>query len=82
MFNLRTVLFAFVLLAILLLAGRYLKHKIRFFQRLYLPASIIAGVLALLLGPQVLGAIATAVGGEESLLAGGLFSENVRTVWF
>ncbi|WP_205369430.1 sodium/glutamate symporter [Thermoleptolyngbya sp. PKUAC-SCTB121] len=81
MFNLRTVLFAFVLLAILLLAGRYLKHKIRFFQRLYLPASIIAGVLALLLGPQVLGAIATSIGGEESLLAGGLFSENVRTVW-
>jgi Na+/glutamate symporter len=80
-FNLRTVLFAFVLLAILLLAGRYLKHKIRFFQRLYLPASIIAGVLALLLGPQVLGAIATSISGEDSLLAGGLFSENVRTVW-
>ncbi|GAB4149906.1 MAG: sodium/glutamate symporter [Cyanobacteria bacterium J069] len=81
MFNLRTVLFAFVLLALLLLAGRYLKHQIRLFQRLYLPASIIAGALALLLGPQVLGAIATALGGENTLLAGGLFSEDIRAVW-
>jgi ESS family glutamate:Na+ symporter len=80
-FNLRTVLFAFVLLALLLLAGRYLKHRIRFFQRLYLPASIIAGALALLLGPQVLGAIATSISGEGSLLSGGLFSEDIRTVW-
>lgn len=81
MFNLRTVLVAFVLLALLLLAGRYLKHKIRFFQRLYLPASIIAGALALLLGPRVLGAIATSISGEGSLLSGGLFSEDIRTVW-
>ncbi|WP_255527009.1 hypothetical protein [Nodosilinea sp. LEGE 07088] len=33
MFSLRTVLFAFVLLALLLLLGRYLKHHIRWFQR-------------------------------------------------
>ncbi len=81
MFNLRTALFAFVLLALLLLAGRYLKHKIRLFQRLYLPASILAGALGLLLGPQVLGAIATAIAGEDTLLAGGVFTEDIRTVW-
>lgn len=81
MFNLQTVLFAFVLLALLLLAGRFLKQKVQFFQQLYLPASVVAGVLALLLGPEVLGAIATARGGEDSFLAGGLFSENIRAVW-
>jgi len=80
-FNLRTALFAFVLLALLLLAGRYLKQKIGWFQRLYLPASVVAGVLALLLGPEVLGSIVTAIAGEDTLLSGGLFSEDIRTVW-
>ncbi|WOD37676.1 sodium/glutamate symporter [Nodosilinea sp. E11] len=81
MFNLRTVLFAFVLLALLLLAGRYFKQRFRWCQRLYLPASILAGALALLLGPEVLGSIATAIAGPESLLAGGLFTEDIRGVW-
>ncbi|NJL45228.1 MAG: sodium:glutamate symporter [Leptolyngbyaceae cyanobacterium SM2_3_12] len=81
MFNLTTVLFAFVLLALLLLAGRYFKHKIPLFQRLYLPASIVGGGLALLLGPEVLGAIATALFGENSLLANGLFTDDIRVVW-
>ncbi|MDG2990694.1 sodium:glutamate symporter [Candidatus Synechococcus calcipolaris G9] len=81
MFNLQTVLFAFVLLALLLLAGRFLKQKVQVFQKLYLPASVVAGVLALLLGPEVLGAIATARGGNVGFLAGGLFSENIRAVW-
>jgi ESS family glutamate:Na+ symporter len=81
MFNLRTVLFAFVLLALLLLLGRYFKQRIQWFQRLYLPASIVAGALALLLGPEVLGGIATAISGPDSLLAGGLFAEDIRGVW-
>ncbi|MGG6296133.1 sodium/glutamate symporter [Leptolyngbya sp. AN02str] len=80
-FNLRDALFAYVLLALLLLLGRAIKHRVRWFQRLYLPASIIAGALALLLGPQVLGAIATSVAGSESPLANGLFTEPIRTVW-
>lgn len=81
MFNLRTVMFAFVVLALLLLAGRYIKHQSRWCQRLYLPASIVAGVIGLLLGPEVLGAIVTAIAGEEAFLSGGLFSPDIRTVW-
>ncbi|MBE7380730.1 MAG: sodium:glutamate symporter [Leptolyngbya sp. SIO1E4] len=81
MFTLKDVFFAFVMIALLVLAGRYIKQKVRWLQRLYLPESIVAGVLALLLGPQVLGAIATSVSGEEALLSGGLFSEPIRTVW-
>jgi ESS family glutamate:Na+ symporter len=80
-FNLRTALFAFVLLALLLLLGRYVKQRFQWFQRLYLPASVLAGALALLLGPEALGAIATAIAGPDSLLAGGLFAEDIRTVW-
>lgn len=81
MFNLRDVFFAFILIAILVLAGRYLKQKIRWIQKLYLPESIVAGVLALLLGPQVLGAIVTAWRGSDAVLANGLFSEPIRSVW-
>jgi ESS family glutamate:Na+ symporter len=80
-FNLRTVLFAFVILALLLLLGRFIKQRFRWIQRLYLPASIVAGVLALLLGPEVLGAIAAALFGPDTLLAGGLFAEDIRAVW-
>ncbi|GAB4226849.1 MAG: sodium/glutamate symporter [Elainellaceae cyanobacterium] len=81
MFNLRDVFFAFIVIAILVLVGRYVKQKVRWIQRLYLPESIVAGVLALLLGPQVLGAIATAVAGADTLLANGIFPEAMRAVW-
>ncbi|MEM1292778.1 MAG: sodium:glutamate symporter, partial [Cyanobacteria bacterium P01_H01_bin.162] len=59
MFTLRDVFFAFIWIALLILAGRYFKQKSRWLQRLFLPESIVAGVLALMLGPQVLGAIVT-----------------------
>lgn len=81
MFNLRDVFFAFITIAILVLVGRYIKQKVRWLQRLYLPESIVAGALALLLGPQVLGAIAAAIGGTEAPLATGLFPEAMRAVW-
>ncbi|MGD1854915.1 MAG: sodium/glutamate symporter [Leptolyngbyaceae cyanobacterium] len=81
MFTLRDVFFAFILMALLLLAGRYVKQKIRWIQRLYLPESIVAGALALLLGPQILGALIGSVAGENALLAGGLFTEPIRNVW-
>lgn len=82
MFNLLNVLFAFIIVGILLLIARFIKHKIRLFQTLYLPESIIAGAIALLLGTGVLGAISVALGtSPDSYLAGGLFPEEMREVW-
>lgn len=82
MFKLLDVLFAFVIVALLILVGRWIKQRIGLLQRLYLPESIIAGVLALLFGPQVLGAIVTALGGENSFFAeNGIFSEPMRIIW-
>ncbi|OKH15189.1 sodium/glutamate symporter [[Limnothrix rosea] IAM M-220] len=81
MFTLRDVFFAFVWIALLVLAGRLIKQKIGWIRRLYLPESIVAGVLALLLGPQVLGAIATSVIGEGTLISDGVFTEQIRTIW-
>ena len=43
-------------LSILLLVGKLIRARVQAFQRLFLPASIIAGFLGLLLGPYVLGA--------------------------
>ncbi|MEM9536777.1 MAG: sodium/glutamate symporter [Cyanobacteria bacterium P01_E01_bin.45] len=81
MFTLTDVFFSFICMAMLVLAGRFIKQKVSWIQRLYLPESIVAGALALLLGPQVLGAIATAVGGDGVALSGGIFSAPIRTVW-
>ena len=78
---LKEVFFAFIWIALLILAGRIVKQRVGLIQRLYLPESIVAGALALILGPQVLGAIATAIGGEGTLLSGGLFTEAIRDIW-
>lgn len=81
MFTLRDVFFAFVWIALLVLAGRIIKQRVGWIRQLYLPESIVAGVLALLLGPQVLGAIATSISGEGAALSSGVFPEAIRTIW-
>ncbi|CAN5553022.1 hypothetical protein BH24ACT22_BH24ACT22_20920 [soil metagenome] len=45
------------LIFLLLLAGKLLRAKVKPVQVLFLPASIIAGLLALLLGPNGVGII-------------------------
>lgn len=42
-------------LSVLLLTGKLIRARVRLFQRLFLPASILGGFLGLLLGPYVLG---------------------------
>jgi ESS family glutamate:Na+ symporter len=82
MFNLLNVLFAFIVVGFLLLIARLIKHNIRLFQTLYLPESIIAGAIALLLGSGALGAIAVSLGASpDSYIAGGVFPEEMREVW-
>ena len=44
-------------LSSLLLIGICLRKKVRFLQNLYVPASLIAGFVGLLIGPQILGRI-------------------------
>ena len=81
MFELIDVFFAFVLVALLILVGRFVRQRVQFLRSLYLPSSIVAGAIALLLGPGVLGAIAASIAGPEAPLAQGLFPETVRDVW-
>lgn len=63
---------ALIVMGIVVLAGRLIRKKCRPIQALFLPTSVVAGVLAMLLGPQVFGALYGRFVGEERLLAGGI----------
>ncbi len=80
-YDFQDVFFAFVILSFLILVGRWIRQSVPLFQSLFLPSSIVAGGLALLLGPGVLGAIASSIGGQEFFLANGLFPAEIRQVW-
>lgn len=42
-------------LSVLLILGIFIKSKVRIFQELFIPASVIGGVIGLILGPDLLG---------------------------
>jgi glutamate:Na+ symporter, ESS family len=71
---------ALLVIGLFLVVAKWLRAKIALFRRLFLPASVIGGTLALLVGPQVLGRLVDAVGGP-SWLEGGLLAEAVLEVW-
>ncbi len=52
---------SFILLLIIILVARFIKRRTPFFQHLFIPSSLIAGIIGLLLGPQILGYIGTDV---------------------
>ncbi len=52
-----SVLFDFSITSILLFFGYLIRRRVTLFQKLFLPAPLIAGVLGLLLGPHVLGLV-------------------------
>lgn len=53
----KAILTDLALLSVLLLVGITLRKKVKLFQELYVPASLLAGFVGLLLGPQILGKI-------------------------
>lgn len=75
-----TIGLAILLLGVLAAAGTLIRASWGLTQRLFLPVSIIAGFLGLILGPQILGRIAGAAG-VDSLVEGGIFGANVMEVW-
>lgn len=77
-FSLQAILWAGVVLAGLLLVGEWLVRSCAPLRRVFLPASIVAGALALLLGPQVLGRFQQGPDGEGGM---GLFTESMVGVW-
>ena len=55
--TLTDVLVDFAMVSVLLMIGAWLRRKLKFLQLYYIPVSLIAGVLGLVLGPQVLGKV-------------------------
>jgi glutamate:Na+ symporter, ESS family len=61
-FSLPDVFWAWVVLAVLLIASRFVRQNTVLFRRIFLPSSIVAGAVALVLGPEVLPAVARWLG--------------------
>ncbi|MEL6438343.1 MAG: sodium/glutamate symporter [Cyanobacteria bacterium J06621_8] len=80
MFDLLNVFFAFIVLGILLLLSVYIKQKFPIWQKLYLPESILAGAIALLLGSEVLGTIVTQLTPDSSF-SNGIFPDTMQQIW-
>ena len=70
---------ALVLVGVLLLIGKFLRLRWSWkaAQRLFLPSSLLAGFVALLVGPGLLGRLT----GDEGPFAEGLFPAEVLEVW-
>jgi glutamate:Na+ symporter, ESS family len=73
---------ALLALGLLVLVGKLIRSRVGFFRAVFLPSSIVAGTIGLLLGPEVLGRIAPGVGwwGDRPE-AGGFFPESTLEVW-
>jgi glutamate:Na+ symporter, ESS family len=80
MFRLLDVFWAYIFIAIFILLGRLIREKLQILRSLYIPSSIIAGIIALLLGKSALGAIVQNIN-PESPFTQGIFSANIQTVW-
>lgn len=74
------VLIAILLALLLLLAGELLRRHSHFLRRIFLPGSIVAGALGLVLGPQVLGRF-EAARALPLVTANGLFPAAILDAW-
>ena len=52
--NPQAIGFSLLILSVGLLVGKLIRVKVRWVQRLFLPSSIVGGLILLALGPQVL----------------------------
>ena len=65
--ELTDIIKCFSILSMLLLLGTFLWAKIKVFQKLFLPASVIGGALGLILGPEISGDTLNAVFSPKTL---------------
>ncbi|WP_045214560.1 sodium/glutamate symporter [Desulfonatronovibrio magnus] len=79
--NLEQIFYALIIIGILLIAGKIIRRKFEIFQKLFIPASIIAGFIGLILGHQVLGNGLQLIIKQEHWLWQGLFPQSILDVW-
>ncbi|OCA81479.1 hypothetical protein A8F94_21610 [Bacillus sp. FJAT-27225] len=63
-----------LVLGLFFVLGMVIRFPVPFFQKLFLPSSIIGSFLALLIGPQVMGRLVNSAVSEDSIFKGGLIS--------
>ncbi|MDR5903913.1 sodium/glutamate symporter [Franzmannia qiaohouensis] len=68
---------ALLLIGLILLFSTVLRAKVGWMRRLFLPSSVVGGLIVLLLGPEVLGAVA----GSPFTDGAGLFPDYVMESW-
>ncbi|MFC4737331.1 sodium/glutamate symporter [Bacillus daqingensis] len=68
--------FSLIILGILLLIGKWIRVFTPFFQNFFLPSSMIAGLIGLLLGPEIAGQF-----GVNLFDEGGFFPQSMVDVW-
>jgi glutamate:Na+ symporter, ESS family len=93
MSSLLSVFLSVCILSLFLLAGKVLRVKVKLFQRIFLPASIIGGFLGLVCGPFVIDVIPEAIMSTWQQLPGilinlvfatlflGVLIPGIRTLW-
>ena len=73
--------FSLLILAVLLGVGKLVRMHWRPAQKLFLPASILAGAIGLILGPGVLGALSRLIAGPDNPVAQGVIPEWMLSIW-
>ncbi len=76
-FTLDEIAIALLTLGVVFLLGGVVRRRIRWLQALFVPTSVVAGFLGLLIGPQVLGQLAANV----PWLAAGLIPSTTLAAW-
>ncbi|WP_416149949.1 sodium/glutamate symporter [Salipaludibacillus sp. HK11] len=71
----------FVVLAVFIVIGKWVRVFTPMLQNIFLPSSIIAGLIALLVGPEVLGRIVLIFTEEEFFLSQGFLTPDILSVW-
>ena len=74
-------LVALAVAAMLLLLGDVIRDRAQWLRRIFLPGSIIAGALGLVLGPYGLGYLVASLVGDDALLADGIFPSFILDSW-
>ncbi len=72
--------FSILLIGVALIIAKLIRIRFTIFSKYFLPSSIIAGLLMLVFGPEVLGNILTRFSWGETY-SYGLFTENLISVW-
>lgn len=81
MIDIEWLFLGLALVWVLLVAAHYIRRTSTLLSYLFLPGSIIAGLAALFVGPDVLGAMISLTFGPDAPLSQGIIPAQIRAIW-